>query len=398
MNSSLEMKKVLSIAFTLLFQLGFCQLEKQELNPQNISEFVVTQKKATTETLALFYNLKKLSQTAFALGQQNSFDGFYYNIKGKSDIKKTTGSDPAIIGLDFSNITDDKNTGNSDNWYFQQEQKIISDAKKAYDQGMIVSFSWHFREPYKGEEFYSDRLTNKEKNRVKSILAGGENHEYYKRKLDKIASIAKNLKGSDGKLIPVIFRPFHEFDGSWFWWGANYCSAEEYKELYIFTVEYLRDTKGITNFLYAFSPDNKFNTETEYLSRYPGDSYVDVLGMDNYGDFDNKGEEGSKAANLKLKILSDLAKKRNKIAALTETGYQITFTKNPIEGFFSKYIYNALTANDIAISYVMFWENNEEAYFIPQPNMPDTADFLEFTSKEKTLLLNTLPKLYQMNH
>lgn len=384
------------MAIILVFQIGFCQTEKQELNTKNISDFVVAKKKATTETLALFYNLKKLSQTAFAIGQQNAFNSFFYNIKGKSDVKKTTGSDPAIIGLDFSDITDDKNTEKADNWYFQQEQKIISDAKKAYDQGMIVTFSWHFRDPYKGEDFYTDKLADKEKNRVKSILAAGENHEYYKRKLDRIAEVAKKMKGSDGKLIPIIFRPFHEFDGNWFWWGANYCSAEEYKELYTFTVDYLRDTKEITNFLYAFSPDNQFNTEAEYLQRYPGDSYVDVLGMDNYGDFDNKGEEGSKTANSKLKILSDLAKERNKIAAMTETGYQITFTKNPIEGFFSKHIYNALTTNDVAISYVMFWENNEEAYFIPQPNMPDTADFIEFTKKQKSALLYSLPKIYRL--
>lgn len=391
------MKKVLFVAVFHLFQLGFSQTEKQELNTKNISDFVVAREKATAETLALFYNLKKLPEKGFALGQQNAFNGFYYNIKGKSDIRKTTGFDPAIIGLDFSNITDDKNTGKEDNWYFQQEQIIIADAKKAYNQGMIVSFSWHFREPYKGVDFYADRLTDKDKNRVKSILPGGENQDYYKRKLDKIAEVAKNLKGNDGKLIPVIFRPFHEFDGSWFWWGAAHCSPEEYKELFAFTVTYLRDVKEVTNFLYAFSPDNQFHSEADYLKRYPGDAYVDVLGMDNYGDFDNKGEEGARFANSKLKILSDLAKQRNKIAALTETGYQITFTKDPIEGFFSKYIYNALTANDIAVSYVVFWENNEEAYFIPQPNMPDTADFVAFTKKPKVLLSDKLPSLYKIN-
>lgn len=391
------MKKTLFIPVILLFQIGFSQVKKQELSTDNISDFIVAKNKATPETLALFYNLKKLSEKGFAIGQQNAFSGFFYNIKGKSDIRKTTGSDPAVIGLDLANITDDKNTEKEDNWYFQQEQKIIADTKKAYDQGMIVTFSWHFREPYKGVDFYAANLADKEKNRVKTILPAGENHEYYKRKLDKIASVFKSLKGSDGKLIPVIFRPFHEFDGSWFWWGTNYCSPEEYKALFIFTVEYLRDTKGITNLLYAFSPGDQFNSREEYLKRYPGDAYVDVLGTDNYGDFDNKGEEGAKTANSKLKILSDLAQERNKIAALTETGYQITYTKNPIEGFFSKHIYNALTANNIAVSYVMFWENNEDAYFVPQPNMPDTADFIEFTNKPKALLSNKLPVLYKIN-
>ncbi|WP_051590637.1 glycoside hydrolase family 26 protein [Flavobacterium daejeonense] len=391
------MKNILSFAIILLFQTSFAQVEKKNLDSNNIADFVITGQKATAETLALFYNLKKLPEKGFAIGQQNAFSNFFFNIKGKSDIKKTTASDPAIIGFDFSHITDDKNTEKEDNWYFQQEKQIIADAKKAYDQGMIVTFSWHFREPYKGVDFYSSNLEDKGKNRVKTILPAGEKNEYFKRKLDKIAAIVKNLKGNDGKLIPVIFRPFHEFDGSWFWWGAAHCSPEEYKELFAFTVTYLRDVKEVTNFLYAFSPDNQFHSEADYLKRYPGDAYVDVLGMDNYGDFDNKGEEGARLANSKLKILSDLAKQRNKIAALTETGYQITFTKDPIEGFFSKYMYNALTANNIAISYVMFWENSEDAYFVPQPNMPDTADFVEFTSKPKALLSNKLPDLYKIN-
>ncbi|HTG67257.1 MAG TPA: hypothetical protein VL859_12870, partial [Flavobacterium sp.] len=129
------MKKTLFIPVILLFQFGFSQVEKQELSTDNISDFVVAKNKATPETLALFYNLKKLSEKGFAIGQQNAFSGFFYNIKGKSDIRKTTGSDPAVIGLDLANITDDKNTEKEDNWYFQQEQKIIADTKRVYDQG-----------------------------------------------------------------------------------------------------------------------------------------------------------------------------------------------------------------------------------------------------------------------
>ena len=72
--------------------------------------------------------------------------------------------------------------------------------------------------------------------------------------------------------------------------GEQFLSLpEEYKTAYQFTVDYLKNTKGVHNILYAFSPDNSYTTETNYLSRYPGDKYVDVLGMDNYGDFDNQG-------------------------------------------------------------------------------------------------------------
>ena len=103
--------------------------------------------------------------------------------------------------------------------------------------------------------------------------------------LDQIAEYNKTLIGKNGEQIPVIFRPWHEFDGDWFWWGKKYCTAEQFKELYRFTVTYLRDTCHVHNFLYAFSPDVNFTSEKEYLERYPGDEYVDIIAMDNYWDF-----------------------------------------------------------------------------------------------------------------
>ena len=79
---------------------------------------------------------------------------------------------------------------------------------------------------------------------------------------------------------------------------------------------------GVHNFIYAFSPDVKFNSESEYLERYPGDDYVDLLGMDDYADFGRAGRYDISGAVKKLKIVSDLAIKKNKLAAFTETGLE----------------------------------------------------------------------------
>lgn len=228
----------------------------------------------------------------------------------------------------------------------------------------------------------------------KSILPGGTKHDWYKAKLDKIASVISNLKGSNGELIPVIFRPFHEFDGNWFWWGANYCSPEEYKTAFQFTVDYLKNTKGIHNILYAFSPDNSYSTSTNYLSRYPGDAYVDVLGMNNYGDINDQGQAGSDIANAKIKMISDLAITKVKIASMTETGYQVTNSNAAISGWFSTYLYNTLTANSIQISFVMFWNNTANGYYVPTPETSNANDFASFATKPKSALVNSLPNVY----
>ncbi len=361
------------------------------VTPQNVKNYMVD-KNASTETVALFYNLRNLGKTKIIIGQQDAFNSFYQN-NGSSDIKKTTGNDPSILGSDFMFITDKDNPNN--NWYVQQENKIIQDTKDAYAKGMINTFCWHLREPYNEKSFYSADMTSEQRtDAFKSLLPGGKFNDWYKKKLEKVASVVSNLKDTNGKQIPIIFRPFHEFDGNWFWWGANYCTAEEYISVYRFTVNYLRDTKNVHNILFAFSPDNSYTTPSSYLSRYPGDDYVDILGMDNYGDFDNKGTSGASLANSKLKLISDLAISKNKIAALTETGYRVTSTTPAINNWFSTYLYDAITNNNLQIAYVMFWSNTSSGYYVPTPGNSNVADFQNFTLKSKIILQNNISKMY----
>tara|TARA_R110000764_G_scaffold103989_2_gene189637 strand:- start:18144 stop:19409 length:1266 start_codon:yes stop_codon:yes gene_type:complete len=353
---------------------------------------------STAETIALFYNLKLLSQNRFIVGQQDAFSSFYKDNIGESDMKKITGSDPGLLGSDFMFITDDLNDGTQSNWYFQQEIQIRTDVIRAFDLGLVNIFCWHMREPFEGEYFYSSEITQFQKeNALKSILPGGENHEYYKQKLAKIGSFAKSLVGSNGLLAPIIFRPFHEFDGDWFWWGASYCTNEEYIQLWRFTVSYLKNTLSVNNMLFAFSPDNNFLSESEYLLRYPGDEFVDILGMDNYGDFNNQGQPGIQRANQKLKIVSNLAKERIKIASLTETGYYTSVSENnPIPYFYTNSLYKAITLNDVNIGFTMFWNNNKDSYCVPVPGLSSADDFIEFISKPEVILADDLPEMYQL--
>lgn len=361
------------------------------VTPQNVKNYMVD-KNASTETAALFYQLRNLGKTKTVIGQHDAFNSFYQN-SGSSDVKKTTGNDPGLLGSDFMFITDKDNPSN--HWYVQQENKIIQDTKDAYAKGMINTFCWHLREPYNEKSFYASDMTSEQKaDAFKGLLPGGKFHDWYQKKLDKVASVISNLKDANGKQIPIILRPFHEFDGNWFWWGASYCTAEDYIAVYRFTVSYLRDTKNVHNILYAFSPDNSYGNATSYLSRYPGDEYVDILGMDNYGDFDNKGASGAASANAKLKYLSDVAIAKNKIAALTETGYRVTSSTPAISNWFSTYLYDAINNNNVQIAYVMFWSNTSSGYYVPTPGTSNATDFQNFAVKSKIVLQNTLPKLY----
>ncbi len=96
----------------------------------------------------------------------------------------------------------------------------------AVARGGINTFFWHLFNPVTGDNFYDKTPA------VSAILPGGERHEFYRRELDRLAAFILSLKDSNGKPIPIIFRPYHEHTGSWFWWGQDFCIADEYKELW----------------------------------------------------------------------------------------------------------------------------------------------------------------------
>lgn len=98
------------------------------------------------------------------------------------------------------------------------------------------------------------------------LLPGGKYNEVFNAYLDMVADYGKQVNGA------VLFRPFHENTGSWFWWGKAFCDPATYQNVFRYTVEYLRDIKGVHNFLYVYGPGSEAKTLADYAERYPGDS------------------------------------------------------------------------------------------------------------------------------
>lgn len=344
---------------------------------------------ATLETKALFYNLHRLSKTNILFGHQHAteYGHGWYGDADRSDVKSVTGSHPAVIGVDFMGLSgrpaDEIEKNKS------QLKKIIEDT---YNRGGVITVSWHFSNPVSPADFYwKDSISLPA---VKYIIPGGRNHEDYKTILKTIASLAHSVKGKDGKLVPLIFRPYHEFDGNWFWWGRAHCTREEFISLWRFTVSYLRDTLAVHNFIYAFSPDNLFQTETEFLDRYPGDEWVDMVGMDNYGDFGRYGKYNVEAGYRKLKIVSDFARKKGKLAAFTETGLESI----PNPAWWTDVLLKTLK-RDLQLSYVLVWRNDTRSpthYYAPFPGHGSAPDFMRFYEDSFTLFEKDLPALYKI--
>jgi len=191
-------------------------------------------------------------------------------------------------------------------------------------------------------------------------------------------------------MIPVIFRPFHEHTGSWFWWGKNLCTVEEYKALWRMTVEYLRDTRNLHHLLFAYSTD-RFATGEEYLERYPGDDIIDMLAFDLY----DRGADFPDVLKNCASIVSRLAGERGKIAAVSEAGGPIATRPD----WWTVSLLEPLRT--IPLSYVLVWRNpwqgGSHAPFGPHPGNPSADNFVKFYDDSHTLFQReiSLRKIYQ---
>ncbi|UOE93075.1 glycosyl hydrolase [Alkalihalobacillus sp. LMS39] len=352
---------VLFIVLMLVFDvsmLGVNVSASQEGRQLNMAD-----EDASKYTKELFAFLQDVSGSQVLFGQQHATDeGLTITNPAprtgstQSEVFNAVGDYPAVFGWDTNSLDGREKPGIAGN----VEQSIKNTAqsmKVAHDLGGIITLSMHPDNFVTGGP-YGDTTGNV----VKEILPGGSKHAEFNAWLDNIAALAHELKDENGEPIPMIFRPFHEQTGSWFWWGASTTSPEQYKAIFRYTVEYLRDVKGVNNILYGFSPGaGPAGDVNRYLETYPGDDYVDIFGIDNYDNKDNAGSEAWLSGMVKdLAMISRLAEQKEKVAAFTEYGYSATGINrqgNTLDWYTR--VLDAIAADEDArkISYMLTWAN-----------------------------------------
>lgn len=181
-------------------------------------------------------------------------------------IYSETGDYPAVLGLDF--------TSYSPASVAHGTIGTATTFAKAYgEKGGIVTFCWHWTLPdkYCTAEWYSSFYTKSCSFKLKKALSG-EDPEGYQALLDGIDAIAQQILILQESDIPILWRPLHEASGAWFWWGA--AGPEAYKELYILMYDKLTNEYGCNNLIWVWNAQGK--------AWYPGDEYVDIIGIDIY--------------------------------------------------------------------------------------------------------------------
>jgi hypothetical protein len=357
-----------------------------------MAQATLNDKQATTQTVNLYHNLQKLLNKGFMFGHQDDLAygvGWKYE-PGRSDVKDVTGDYPAIYGFELGRLELDHPV-NIDSVPFDKMRQFIHDA---YLRGGVITLSWHFNNPFTGKTAWDAPMAGT----VTAILDSPATRALYTSWLDKGAVFLQSLKGDKGEQIPIVLRLFHELNGSWFWWGRNNCTPGELKRLFQFTETYLRDTKHLHNLIYAYNTD-RFTGADDYLERYPGNDYVDIIGFDIY---QRRGGADSNAQFVQeldksLATLEDIAAKNNKVPALTEFGYNGL----PDSTWWTNVFAKGLGSHKI--SYVLGWRNSgirdakHFEYYVPYKGQASAADFVKFYQLPQTLFQKevTADKLYK---
>jgi mannan endo-1,4-beta-mannosidase len=299
----------------------------------------------------------------------------------RSDVKAVAGDYPAVVGFELGGLELGWDWSIDKVPFLLMRRAAVEHAGR----GGIVTFSWHPHNPYTGGDAW-DISSDKA---VASVLEGGEKAEMFGVWLERLGDFMDSLRDDKGNLIPVIFRPWHENIGSWFWWGGALCTADEYIALFRRTVEYLRNDRGLDNIIMCYSPNSGITAE-QYMSRYPGDDVVDILGYDHYEtvmegeSLEDAGKRYAGQLDLGLSIVKSLASAHGKLMTLSETGMEGL----PDKSWWTSVLYPAV--KDFPIVYVLTWRNawdRETHFYAPYPG--NEGDFGEFASLPEISLLSS---------
>ena len=342
---------------------------------------------ATPATKALYSNLWAIREKGWIFGHQNDLlNGRKWQYtEGGSDTRDVCGDYPGIYAVDVASFMDGRTVPLQT---LDENPVKLRTIKEAYDRGMVVMACMHLNNPLTGGDSW-DNSSNQVAAEI--LKAGSETNLLFNTWLDNLAQLAKDLKGSDGVQIPIILRPFHEHGHEWSWWGSTCTTAAEYVALWRYLVDGMK-SRGVHSFIYAISPaiNNKATSESDFLIRWPGDEYVDFIGMDVYIGLNNTVFLNN------LKLLKSLSDTKLKPAGVTEIG---------VEGFQSATYWTDNIAAPMAgrkMSMLVTWSNKYDptgqgkVYYSVFPGHPSEESFRTMYSRSDTFFCEDLPPMYKL--
>lgn len=260
------MKKVITICFTLSF---FLSCSNRSPKPNKSQPVNPNASKEAKELLNYIYSIKGKK----ILSGQHNYGG--ENCRSTDSVISFTGKTPLIWGSDIADV----------DHAFAYKQDVIDEAVKWHNKGAIITLMSHQSRPFdEGPvDFYKNIQGDfSEKQWNEMLTPGTEMHQLWLNKIDTVAYYLKQLRD---KNVPVLWRPYHEMNGIWFWWG-NRQGEEGYIKLWKMLYDRYVNYHKLNNLIWVWNangPRDKENDEAyDYNLFFPGLEYVDILATDIY--------------------------------------------------------------------------------------------------------------------
>jgi len=274
--------KLKSIAIGLLVCL-LCGAGGTAKSQESNSAPVPVTPNASPEARALLKFIASLSGQHTLTGQHN-----FPNTKDTSTLAaaRAYGKVPAIFGQDFGFAA----PGDKD--AVAARPDIIAEVKRQYAQGSIIVLCWHAVPPTADEPVtfqplrgatnrnlasVQGRLTDQQWHDV--ITPGTELNKKWCAQVDVIAGFLKQLQAAH---IPVLWRPYHEMNGDWFWWGGR-LGDNGTKVIYRQIFDRFVNYHHLDNLIWIWSVDRPARADRQFVDYNPGTNYFDIAALDVYG-------------------------------------------------------------------------------------------------------------------
>lgn len=217
-----------------------------------------------------------------------------------------------------------------------------------WNAGGLVAAMWQVSNPWTGQSSHDTTIPGT----FSDLYSGGTPmNRTYNRMLDELAAPLLELQQAG---VVVLFRPFHEQNGNWFWWGDKGAgaapSADQFSALWRYTFDYLTTTKGLHNLLWVYCVNRNSGSQgkSDVLGFNPGKRYFDIVAIDDY-----KVSPGNAPQNIRLAY--DQIKSLGKPIALAEYGPLAKYTDNPANHFDWLDLVNVNTTYP-GFAYFMAWD------------------------------------------
>lgn len=230
---------------------------------------------ASAEARALLKYFYSISGKYTLAGQHN----YPYHIARWTDrVYDLTGKYPALYGEDFGF------SGGEDKDSTEARPELIAEAKRQYENGAVVTLTWHAVRPTEDEpvtfrDSVQGHLTDFEWSEL--LTPGTELYNRWCAQVDVIAGFLKQLQAAH---VPVLFRPYHEMNGGWFWWGGRpgkNGSQALYRQLFDRFVNHHK----LNNLIWVWNINAPSNPAMAIKDYFPGSEYADMLTEDIYSEF-----------------------------------------------------------------------------------------------------------------